>query len=223
MEKFKFTLIDIAKWHNQAIENFKVHGEILELHRKSKKQGYKIIESTVIKDGKGYIIIEPNTITNKKLYLKLKDERDSLIKIKHLLLELKKSSVISGHLKDFNSIENEINESWNSLTIDTQNKFKEHLKHNVALPNKTNKHQLSIKEIALKYVYEGIQVTRKNCNKLIIPFGHHSGEKLFQYYTHFCSASNRKGKPINCTPTTLKNQIKRIEKVIKILPKEKKK
>ena len=83
------------------------------------------------------------------------------------------------------------------------------------------KTKLKIDQIALKYAYEGLQITRKNGNEIAKEYGHSSGEKLFQRFTYFLSAANRKGKPNLCTPKKLDNKIKLIESIIELLPTEK--
>lgn len=80
--------------------------------------------------------------------------------------------------------------------------------------------KMSISEIALKYVYEGVQITRGNSNDIAREYGHTSGEKLFQRYTFFLSTANRKARPHPCTEKKLKNKIELIEKVIDKLPEE---
>ncbi len=83
------------------------------------------------------------------------------------------------------------------------------------------KPELKINQIALKYAYEGLQITRENGNEIAKEYGHNSGEKLFQRFTHFSSLANRKGKPDLCTPKKLDNKIKLIESVIELLPTDK--
>lgn len=83
------------------------------------------------------------------------------------------------------------------------------------------KPELKIDQIALKYAYEGLQITRENGNKIAKEYGHNSGEKLFQRFTYFSSSANRKGKPNLCTPKKLDNKIKLIESIIELLPTEK--
>jgi hypothetical protein len=83
------------------------------------------------------------------------------------------------------------------------------------------KPKLKIDQIALKYVYEGLQITRVNGNDIAKEHGHNSGEKLFQRFTYFSSSANRKGKPNLCTPRTLDNKIKLIESIIELLPTDK--
>lgn len=80
--------------------------------------------------------------------------------------------------------------------------------------------KLKIDEIALFCVYEGKQITRTNGNDIAREFGHKSGEKLFQRYTYYSSAANRKAEP---TPSTLKkldNKINLFESVVKLLTNE---
>ena len=83
------------------------------------------------------------------------------------------------------------------------------------------KPELKIDQIALKYAYEGLQITRENGDKIAKEYGHNSGEKLFQRFTYFSSSANRKGKPTLCTPTKLDNKIKLIESIIELLPTDK--
>lgn len=81
------------------------------------------------------------------------------------------------------------------------------------------KSKLTINQIALKYVYESLQITRENGNEIAKQYGHNSGEKLFQRFTYYSSLANRKGIPNSCTPKKLDNKIKLIESVIELLPK----
>lgn len=83
------------------------------------------------------------------------------------------------------------------------------------------KPELKINQIALKYAYEGLQITRENGNNIAKEYGHNSGEKLFQRFTYFSSSANRKGKPNLCTPKKLDNKIKLIESIIELLPTDK--
>ncbi|WP_146035210.1 hypothetical protein [Formosa algae] len=85
---------------------------------------------------------------------------------------------------------------------------------------KSIKHKITIDQIALKYVYEGVSITRNNCNLEIKKYGLKSGEKLYQRFTYYSSRANRKGIPLNCTPKKLENKIKLIENVIEMLPDE---
>lgn len=83
------------------------------------------------------------------------------------------------------------------------------------------KPELTINQIALKYVYELLQITRENGKEIARKYGHNSGEKLFQRFTYYSSTANRKGKPNLCTPKKLDNKIKLIESVIELLPTDK--
>lgn len=80
---------------------------------------------------------------------------------------------------------------------------------------------LTINQIALLFVYLGKQITRENGDNIAKQYGHNSGEKLFQRFSHYSSAANRKGKPLSCTPKKLDNKIKLLESVIECLPKDK--
>lgn len=81
--------------------------------------------------------------------------------------------------------------------------------------------KLTMNRIALKYVYSGMQITRKSGNKIAKEYGHSSGEKLFQRFTYYSSSANRKAAPSPLTPTKLKNKINLIESVIELLPTDK--
>lgn len=83
------------------------------------------------------------------------------------------------------------------------------------------KPELKIDQIALKFAYEGLQITRENGNEIAKEYGHNSGEKLFHRFTYFSSSANRKGKPNLCTPKKLDNKIKLIESIIELLPTDK--
>lgn len=106
-------------------------------------------------------------------------------------------------------------------------KFEEYLNEQENIktlsPQQTEKPkpELKINQIALKYAYEGLQITRENGNEIAKKYGHNSGEKLFQRFTYYSSSTNRKGKPTPCTPKKLDNKIKLIESIIELLPTDK--
>lgn len=84
----------------------------------------------------------------------------------------------------------------------------------------TETDKLKVKQIALIHVYEGTQITRENAGEIAAKHGYtakNSGEGLFQDYTNYCSAANRKGKPTPCTPKKLKNKIELLESVVNYL------
>jgi hypothetical protein len=87
---------------------------------------------------------------------------------------------------------------------------------------KQDESKLSIREVALYYFYNDTQITRNNANEILKKHGHSSGEKLFQYYTHYSSPANRKGKTDPFTKKKMINKINRFNKVLKLLPEEKK-
>jgi hypothetical protein len=88
-------------------------------------------------------------------------------------------------------------------------------------PITKQKSVLKIDQIALKFAYEDFRVTRESGNEIAKRYGHNSGEKLFQRFTYFSSAANRKGKPTLCTPKKIDNKIKLIESIIELLPTDK--
>jgi hypothetical protein len=90
-------------------------------------------------------------------------------------------------------------------------------------PHQTETEKLKIEQIALKYAYEGIQITRENGNEIAKKYGHNSGEKLFQRFTYFLSSANRKAKPTPCTPRKLRNKIELFESVLNHLSENNKK
>lgn len=77
--------------------------------------------------------------------------------------------------------------------------------------------ELSIKQIALKLVYEGILVNRSNAKEIVKEYGHTSGDKLFQEFTYFSSLANRKGNPSPATDKKFQNKIELFESVIELL------
>ena len=80
------------------------------------------------------------------------------------------------------------------------------------------KPKLTIKQIALIYVYKDAYVNRENASEIVKKYGHNSGDKLYNEFIHFSSKANRKGSPTNYSKITLKNKIKLFESVIKHLP-----
>lgn len=84
-------------------------------------------------------------------------------------------------------------------------------------PAKRVEVRLGIDRIALIYFYERKQITRENADSVAAKYSYiskESGEGLFQDYTHYSDKSNRMGKPIPCTPSKLKNRIKKFESIL---------
>jgi hypothetical protein len=105
-----------------------------------------------------------------------------------------------------------------------KDRYKAYLEQKKTLPPQPivkHKPELKIDQIALKYAYEGLQITRENGNEIAKEYRHNSGEKLFQRFTYYSSSANRKGKPNLCTPKKLDNKIKLIESIIELLPTDK--
>lgn len=80
---------------------------------------------------------------------------------------------------------------------------------------KTDK--FSVPQIALIYVYEGIQITRENAVEIAAKYGYtakNSGEGLYQDYLKYVNVNDRKAKPTAETKKTLNNKIKLFESVV---------
>lgn len=90
------------------------------------------------------------------------------------------------------------------------------------ISDKDKKPELTISQVALKLFYEGVNVTRDNCNELIKKYGYNSGDKLYNEYSFFSSTSNRKGNPDPPTKLRFQNKIKLFEGVIEVLNQDKK-
>ena len=87
-------------------------------------------------------------------------------------------------------------------------------------PQNDNLHQKTpMKEIALKYYYEGIAITKNNGDEIAKKFGHNSGHRLYQLYNHYADNTNRRGQ--ERTEKRTLNKIKLIENIIFLLSKEK--
>lgn len=102
-----------------------------------------------------------------------------------------------------------IRQGWN------KKKEYEYLQENVFNQAKRLQNPLSIKQIALKYVYEGLQITRENGDAIAKEYGHTSGEALFQRYTRYLSSANRRGQ--EDTRRKQQNKIDLIESIIPLL------
>jgi len=77
--------------------------------------------------------------------------------------------------------------------------------------------KISVKQIALIYVYENDLITRENARGIANKYGYTSGEGLYQDFIKFSDEQNRSGRPTPLTPTIIKNQIKRIKSTIQYL------
>lgn len=80
---------------------------------------------------------------------------------------------------------------------------------------------LTIDEIALLHAYSEKPVTEENAKEIVRKYGHTSSLKLLNQYNRYSAPINRKGVPKSPTPLKIRNKIKKIEKVIQLLPKDK--
>lgn len=81
---------------------------------------------------------------------------------------------------------------------------------------------LSISQLGLKFVWEGITITRENAKEYLIGTKHTSGDALYNWYSKWSDRTDRKA---NVDPFTLKklnNKIKLFEAVYETLPEDKK-
>lgn len=138
--------------------------------------------------------------------------------------------VVNGKLKDENKIIGRIKEVLLSYYIveklNSEKLFLDEKHKEATKPANINGKEVkvSIKEIALRCVYENRSITRKNADEIVEQYGHKSGEKLFQEYTKFKSQTNRRGQPLPWSEKALKNKITLFKKVAGALsgnPKEK--
>lgn len=77
---------------------------------------------------------------------------------------------------------------------------------------KRDKPEFNLRKIALIYFYTDKQITRENGNEIAEKYDYNSGEKLFQWFTHYSSRANRIGT--EGTERKTFNKIKLFETVI---------
>jgi hypothetical protein len=85
-----------------------------------------------------------------------------------------------------------------------------------SIPLEEQMPKLTLSQIALKYYYEGLTITRQNGDDIVEKFGYKSGDKLYQLFTKYAVKINRTGD--EDSEKKLENKIKLLERVIKILP-----
>lgn len=151
-------------------------------------------------------------------------------------------SIIRANSNKYNVVQNELGEKKmllygleNSLEINELNRaanvlfsffseqpeaviFNDNKEVLTSEPIEKQKSKLTMSQIALKYIYEGLIITAQNSNDIAKQYGHNSGEKISQWFTYYSSLANRKGRPYPCTAKKLDNKIKLIESVIELLP-----
>lgn len=100
-------------------------------------------------------------------------------------------------------------------------RYKAYLKQKQAPQPKEKSQTLTIDEIALLHAYSEKPITEENANEIVRKYGHTSSLRLLNQYKYFSTPMNRKGVPASPTRTKIRNKIKKIEKVIELLPKDK--
>lgn len=76
---------------------------------------------------------------------------------------------------------------------------------------------ITVKQIALVYVYNNDLITRDNANNIVKKYGYTSGEGLYQDFIKYSNVQNRSGRPSPLTRKKLNNQIERIKSIIQHL------
>lgn len=74
--------------------------------------------------------------------------------------------------------------------------------------------KLKIDQIALIYVYERLVVTKSNATKIVMQYGHNSGDRLYNRYTYLSSTANRMNISEPKTVKRLNNRIDLLESVL---------
>jgi hypothetical protein len=207
--------------HSNTFNIFKEKNHLNELfhydivHRNNLTSIEYINSSELIKKITNYYNIIDN-IDVKKDYLMYLSDNNKILKIKkteqkYILKKIGKSNFISiGQNK---SLLRAIKNNYREL-----NKWLKE-KNTFLLPNEPfvkkakTKLDLSLRQIALIYIYQEEQITRKNGHEIARKYGHNSGEKLFQLFTLYSSTANRKGRTNPFTKKKMENKIKLFEKV----------
>jgi len=157
------------------------------------------------------------------------DEKASIKQVGYNIRPTPKETIVSDLINGFEITEKHFIQSelilLNNVNYDLLNLknrlqftfYKDYLSKKENFSPNINK--LSINEIALKLVYEGINVTRENAKEIIKEYGYTSGDALFNKFLRWSNRTDRKGCPE--TVKKLKNKIELFEKVVEILPEEK--
>ena len=147
--------------------------------------------------------------------------KDDIFNLGNVILKNHPDKKIELKLKTYQDFEskNGISEDADSdlITINSKRRVSQVLSIEI-------QHNLSMKQIALKHIYEDKTITRDNANQIAKEYGYiskTSGESLYQDYSKFIRNSNRKGDE----GSKRKNQYKinLIKSVVEMLPEDKRK
>lgn len=211
---------------NDIENNFEQYLKHLDLVQKNEPEKYEFIKEIAdeFKDIDLSKLIEKIALSfekNKKRYLEITGKAGKEVFLKE---QIELYTYANHRFNRFGDYANEMFSEYQPVFIEALEYWKTEFQNLTALPPQPivkQKPELKIDQIALKYAYEGLQITRENGNEIAKEYGHNSGEKLFQRFTYFSSSANRKGKPNLCTPKKLDNKIKLIESIIELLPTDK--
>jgi hypothetical protein len=207
--------------HSNTFNIFKEKNHLNELfhydivHRNNLTSIEYINSSELIKKITNYYNIIDN-IDVKKDYLLYLSDNNKILKIKkteqkYILKKISKSNFISiGQNKS-------LLRAMTSNYLELKKWLKE--KNSFLTPNNPlakevkTKPNFSLRQIALIYIYQEKQITRKNGDQIARKYLHNSGEKLFHHFTYYSSQANRKGRTSPFTKKKMENKIKLFEKV----------
>lgn len=124
-ESPKINIKSIEYWYQDAINVFKVKGNVTELIKNAKTKKQEVIrwEEYENGNGEGWIMIEPKNLADKKKFLEIQQDFSVLLSINSLFEELSKLETTRNKLSDWQKIEQEINELKNKIRPDTLKHF----------------------------------------------------------------------------------------------------
>ncbi len=207
-------------------DNFEQYLKHLDLVQKNEPEKYELIKEVAgsFKDIDLSKLIENIALSVEKYKTEYSKITSNAGKEVFLKEQIELYTYANIRFKRFGDYANQMFDKYQPVFIEALEHWIKELDNLKALPPQPivkQKPELTINQIALKYVYELLQITRENGKEIARKYGHNSGEKLFQRFTYYSSTANRKGKPIPCTPKKLDNKIKLIESVIELLPTDK--
>lgn len=212
IEKFNYALIDLTKeLVNFFIQIYAFDGKdnsVIRLSESNVNQSFKGLSRHILLINSYMSIKDFSTsIQIRNYFLFWIDESINFL-YKSVYLDIEKSNFKVNFDNIILKFKNSISEEEINIREKVKNKMI------IKVPLNSKEVKFTLREIALKYIYEDEWIHITNANEIAEEYGWVSGQKLIEYFREYSVEGNRIA---NDSKAKVKNMIKRIENVMEII------
>jgi hypothetical protein len=212
IEKFNYALIDLTKeLVNFFIQIYAFDGKdnsVIRLSESNVNQSFKGLSRHILLINSYMSIKDFSTSVDVRDYFLFWTEESIHFLYNNIYLDIEKSSFKVNFDNIILKFKNSISEEEINIREKVKNKMI------IKVPLNSKEVKFTLREIALKYIYEDEWIHITNANEIAEEYGWVSGQKLIEYFREYSVEGNRIA---NDSKAKVKNMIKRIENVMEII------